>query len=88
VQLSIFDQALLSLVLAQRVPPGMSEADFMKIKDSLNDLFRITARSAYVASGEGQKGPADSKSQAVAMLAVLESGALDHSDDGLYLCLL
>lgn len=75
VQLSIFDRALVSLILSQKIPAGISESNHTKVKNILNDLFRITARTAYVASRAGEKGPTDSKSQAATMLSVLASGA-------------
>ena len=75
VQLSIFDRALLSLVMSERLTAGVSATDYKTVKNSLNDLFRITARTAYVARQIGQQGPTDSKSQAATMLSVVAAGA-------------
>jgi hypothetical protein len=77
-QLEIFDRALLSLVLSQNIPQGLSGSDYTKIKDSLNDLFRITARTAYVAYGQGATGPAPSRAQAATLISVLASGVPLH----------
>lgn len=46
VQLPIFERALLSLVMSEGFDNGVSETDYKKVKNSLNDLFRITARTA------------------------------------------
>ena len=79
VQWSVFEKALASLVLSEGLPEDLADSDYDRVKDSLNDLFRVTARTAYVAYAEGAKGPAATQSQAATMLSVLASGNFSSS---------
>jgi hypothetical protein len=74
-QLTVYEQGLVSLILSALTPPGGAfAASYISLQQQITDLFKIAARTAYVVSDPAEKVPASSKAQVSVMLANLAAG--------------